>query len=289
MLINGIEMLSVANKNNFAVPAFNMSSYAQFEATAAACEQLKAPWIAEIHPNEYDHVGPDFVAAILHRALRSTVPMVIHLDHGASYEQVLQAIQDGYTSVMIDASAQPIAENISITQKVVAAAHPVGLSVEAEIGTIGGLDTFGSDAATRPLYTDPDQAANFVSETGCDSLAVAIGTFHGLYPKGMTPTLQLDRLREIKKAVNIPLVLHGGSSNSDKEVAEACRSGINKVNLSSDLKIAYWRVMAQVLAEGNSNLRETHDIEPRCQKALQEVVAHKLELLGTEDKAGLYR
>ncbi|MCE1174405.1 MAG: ketose-bisphosphate aldolase [Propionibacteriales bacterium] len=288
MLTSGDGVLKVANEAGFAVPAFNISDYAMFAGIADLCEELQAPWIVAIHPDEYDHIGPDLIKAIIARAHRSSVPMAVHLDHGGTYEQVLSSIQNGYTSVMIDASIKPFEENVAITQKVVAAAHAVGLSVEAELGTIGANDAYGESGAAEVIYTKPEDAVRFVEATGVDSLAIAIGTFHGLYPAGMKPELKLELLKEIKAVLPIPLVLHGGSNNPDDEIGIAARTGINKINISSDIKVAYHSKMREVLGD-DPKLREPLMIQPACVAAMNEVAAHKITLFGADGKAGLYR
>lgn len=287
MLMNGIDLLKVANEVGFAVPAFNISDYSMFEGISEICEEKGAPWIVAIHPDELAWTGTDLVAAVIERAHRSSVPMTIHLDHGASYEQVLGAIQVGYTSVMIDKSMLSFDENVAITKRVVETAHAVGLSVEAELGTIGGNDSYGESGAKEVIYTVPEDAKRFVELTGCDSLAIAIGTFHGLYPAGMKPELKLDLLKEIKKAVPIPLVLHGGSNNPDKEIGIAARTGINKINISSDIKVAYYQKMREVLGT-DVRLREPNAIQPACVEAMKVVAAHKIDILGDADRAKLY-
>jgi fructose-bisphosphate aldolase class II len=288
MLTSGDGVLKVANEAGFAVPAFNISDYAMFQGISDLCEELQAPWIVAIHPDEYDHIGPDMIKAILARAHRSSVPMAVHLDHGGTYEQVLTSIQNGYTSVMIDASIKPFEENVAITKKVVAAAHAVGLSVEAELGTIGANDAYGESGAAEVIYTKPEDAVKFVEQTGVDSLAVAIGTFHGLYPAGMKPELKLELLKEIKAVLPIPLVLHGGSNNPDDEIGIAAKTGINKINISSDIKVAYHSKMREVLGD-DPKLREPLMIQPACIEAMNEVAAHKIRLFGADDKAHLYR
>ncbi|HML51613.1 MAG TPA: ketose-bisphosphate aldolase [Propionicimonas sp.] len=288
MLTSGDGVLKVANEAGFAVPAFNISDYAMFAGISDLCEELQAPWIVAIHPDEYDHIGPDLLKAIIARAHRSSVPMAIHLDHGGTYEQVLTSIQSGYTSVMIDASIKPFEENVAITKKVVAAAHAVGLSVEAELGTIGANDSYGESGANEVIYTKPEDAVKFVEATGVDSLAIAIGTFHGLYPAGMKPQLKLELLKEIKALLPMPLVLHGGSNNPDDEIGIAARTGINKINISSDIKVAYHSKMREVLGD-DPKLREPLMIQPACVAAMNEVAAHKITLFGADGKAGLYR
>lgn len=288
MLTSGDGVLKVANEAGFAVPAFNISDYAMFAGISDLCEELQAPWIVAIHPDEYDHIGPDLIKAIIARAHRSSVPMAIHLDHGGTYEQVITSIQNGFTSVMIDASVKPFAENVALTQKVVEAAHAVGVSVEAELGTIGANDSYGESGASVIIHTKPEDAVEFVEATGVDSLAIAIGTFHGLYPAGMKPELKLELLKEIKALLPMPLVLHGGSNNPDDEIGIAARTGINKINISSDIKVAYHSKMREVLGD-DPKLREPLMIQPACVAAMNEVAAHKIALFGADGKASLYR
>lgn len=286
MLYNMKDLLEVANKNNFAVPAFNISDYAMFNGIMQASEELDAPVIIAIHPDELSHIGVDVVKAIREKAYKSTVPVCIHLDHGASFEQVILAIQSGYTSVMIDGSCLSFEDNIAICKKVVEAAHAVNVSVEGELGTIGSTDSQAEAGTAQIIYTNPDDAVTFVKETGVDTLAVAIGTCHGLYPKGMVPELKLDLLKEIKSKITIPIVLHGGSNNPDAEIGESVTLGVNKINISSDIKAAYYGKMREILKD--ESLREPNVIQPPCIAAMKEVAYHKIKLFQAEGKAGLY-
>lgn len=279
-------MLDVANANNFAVPAFNISDYAMMNGVFEISEELEAPVIIAIHPDELSHIGVDMLPAIISRAHRSTVPVTIHLDHGATYEQVLTAIQAGFTSVMIDGSTLPFEDNVAITKKIVETAHAVGLSVEGELGTIGKTDDEAEDGTATIVYTEPADAVRFVEETGVDSLAIAIGTCHGIYPAHMKPELKLDLLREIKDAVNVPLVLHGGSNNPDSEIGESVKLGVNKINISSDIKVAYHQKMREVLAD--AGVREPNTIQPPSIAAMKVVAAHKIALFDAAGKAKLY-
>ena len=286
MLVSGKQILEVANEHNFAVPAFNISDYAMFNGIVDIGEELDAPLIVAIHPDEVKHIGPDVMAAFTQRANRSSVPIALHWDHGASYEEILVAIRTGFTSAMIDGSLLPFAENVAISQRVVHAAHAVGLSVEAELGTIGQTDAEAEAGASTVIYTDPEDAVTFVRETGVDSLAVAIGTYHGLYPPTMKAELKLDLLREIKGKVDVPLVLHGGSNNPDDEIAQAVKLGINKINISSDIKVAYHVKLREVLED--SSLREPLSIQPPAIEAMKEVAAQKIELFDAARKGQLY-
>lgn len=286
MLMNMKELLAVANENNFAVPAFNISDYSMFNGIMEASEEKNAPVIIAIHPDELSHIGTDMVKAIIEKAHKATVPVCIHLDHGASFEQVMTAIQAGFTSVMIDGSSLPFEENIEACKKVAEAAHAVNVSVEGELGTIGSTDAEAEAGANVIIYTNPDDAVKFVEASGVDTLAIAIGTSHGIYPKGMKPELKLDLLKEIKSKVSIPLVLHGGSNNPDAEIGQSVTLGVNKINISSDIKVAYYDKMREVLAD--KGLREPNTIQPPCIAAMKEVAFHKIELFQADGKAALY-
>lgn len=288
MLLNGRDLLAVANEHNFAVPAFNISDFAMFNGILEISEERQAPLIVAIHPDEVSHLGHNALPGIIQGAHRSSVPVAIHWDHGGSYEQILTAIQIGFTSVMIDGSMLPYEENVAITRRVVEAAHAVGLSVEGELGTIGKLDEQAESgvAVSAITHTDPAQAVDFVRRTGVDSLAIAIGTAHGLYPKHVKPELKLDLLQEIKALLPIPLVLHGGSGNPDDEIGQSVKLGINKINISSDIKVAYHDKMREVLAD--LTLREPNTIQPPALVAMKEVAAQKIELFDAAGKASLY-
>jgi len=286
VLTTGKTILDVANEYFFAVPAFNISDYAMFNGIVDISEEKNAPLIVGIHPDEVEHVGVEMITAVRQRAHRSSVPIAIHWDHGANYKQILIAIQSGFTSVMIDGSMLPFEENVAVSRRVTDSAHAVGLSVEGELGTIGQTDNEAEDGSDVIIYTNPDDALSFVKSTAVDSLAVAIGTSHGIYPTAMKPELKLDLLKQIKDTVSLPLVLHGGSNNPDDEIAEAVQLGINKINISSDIKVAYHRKMREVLAD--ESLREPLVIQPPCIDAMKVVAGQKIDLFDTAGKASLY-
>lgn len=287
MLMNMKDILAVAKENKFALPAFNISDYSMFLGIMDVCEETDSPVIIEIHPDELTFIGAEMVMAIKERAYKSSVPVCIHLDHCEDFGKIIWAIQSGFTSVMFDGAHLSFEENIAGTKKIVEAAHPVNVSVEAELGTIGSLNPEDLEGGTvQIIYTNPDDAAKFVKETGVDTLAVAIGTCHGLYPAGMKPELKLDILKDIAAKVDVPLVLHGGSNNPDKEIGESVTLGIQKINISSDIKAAYFDKMREVLQD--KSLREPNVIEPVCMEAMKAVARHKLELFQTIGKASLY-
>ena len=286
MLVTGSALLDVADQHNFAVPAFNVSDYAMFNALVEACENTRSPMFVAIHPDELSHIGVDLMPAILAHSRNANVPIAVHLDHGGNFDQIQTAIRAGFTSVMIDGSALAFEENVAVTAKAAEAAHSVGLSVEGELGTIGQGDAYGEAGSKQIIYTDPADAVTFVERTGVDSLAVAIGTFHGLVPAEMKPELKIDLLREIKKVIGVPLVLHGGSSNPEAEIAQGVQEGLNKINISSDIKIAYYTKMREVLQ--NEKLREPNTIEPPAMQAMIDTAIEKIKLFCSDGKADLY-
>jgi len=286
MLVNMKDLLAVAHKNNFAVPAFNISSNMILTGVIEASEEKRSPLIVAIHPDELKFVHPSFVKMAIEEAHKATVPVCIHLDHGADIKDVMIAIQAGFTSVMIDASRFSLEENIALCKQVVEIAHPVNVSVEGELGTIGTTGPEAEAGTDVIIYTNPADAVTLVNASGIDTLAVAIGTSHGIYPKDRKPELKLDLLKVIASMVNIPLVLHGGSANPDNEIAEAVKLGVNKINISSDIKDAFYQKARQVLSD--PVIREPNSIYPPCIEAMKQVCYHKIDLFNATGKADLY-
>lgn len=287
MLYNMKELLTIAKENKFAVPAFNIGSLEILRAVMEVAEETNSPVILEIHPLEIEYLTDPFVLTVKEYAHKSKVPVVIHMDHGSNIYDVMRSIKNGYTSVMIDSSNLPYEENVALTKQVVELAHKVNVSVEAEIGTIGAMN-YETEGVDNVLYTDPEQAKDFVKRTGIDCLAVAIGTAHGLYPKNFTPKLNLELLKILNKEVNIPLVLHGGSGNPDEEVTASVSLGVSKVNISSDVKSVFFKKCHELLNE-NPNQYEPCDLFPKCIDEAKKVIYHKLNVLNTIGKANLYK
>lgn len=285
MLINMKALLKVAQDNQFGVGAFNIASAEFARLVIEVAESLQSPVILEVHPDEHAFVGDSFIAYLRELAVNASVPVVIHQDHGQTLAHILTAIRTGYTSVMIDASGLPFEENIALTREITAIAHKVNVSVEAELGTIGVAEGSAEGGHSEILYTDPDQAERFARETGVDTLAVAIGTSHGLYPAGKQPVLDIDRLKAIRQRLTIPLVLHGGSGNKDSEVAESIKYGVGKINISSDMKKAFYVALQEEL---QSNGHEPSALYVRPMAAAKAVVEHKMRLFSSAGKAGLY-
>lgn len=285
--MNMKDLLTVAQKNHFAVPAFNIGSDQLLKAVMKTVKELKSPVILEMSPDEFNFVGYAQIQAMLYEAAHTDVPVCIHLDHGDSYETVVRAIQAGMTSVMIDASKLPYEENVAITKKVVETAHIANVSVESELGTIGTTGNSIEGGTEGVIYTVPEEAKQFIEHTGIDTFACAIGTAHGIYPKDMKPKLRIDILKDITDQVSVPLVLHGGSSNKDEEIAEAVKNGICKINISSDIKVAFYEQARKTLNE-NPGYREPLEIYPAAMEACGKVCADKIRLFNSQDKVKCY-
>ena len=223
MLVTTKKMLLEAQKNHYAVGAFNVENMEMVQAVIAAAEEMRSPIIIQTTPSTLKYASPElYLANVKALANKAEVPIAIHLDHGNSFELAMQTFRCGYTSIMIDGSQKPFEENIALTSAVVRAAHAAKISVEAELGTVGGKEDSLDNGEGG--YTDPSKAKEFVERSGCDSLAVAIGTAHGVYKHA--PKLDLNRLSAIREVVDIPLVLHGTSGVDDEVVKECVTTGI---------------------------------------------------------------
>lgn len=287
MLMNMKEILSVANEKNFAVPAFNIGTCQIMKAVVECCEEKKAPVIFAVHPKELAFQGDSAMAALRDAAEKAKVPVCIHMDHSSTVEEILHAVRTGFTSVMIDASHKSFEDNVKISKQIVDMVHPLGISVEAELGTIGttGNDTEGG--TSEIIYTDPDDVVKFVNATGIDCLAIAIGTAHGIYPKGFKPHLKQELLTEIKKKSPVPLVLHGGSANPDEEIAESVKRGINKINISSDTKDALYQELRKTLFN-DPKIREPFELYVDGIVEMKKIINHKIDLFNAADKVQYY-
>lgn len=236
-LVTSKELMLDAQKNHYAIGAFNVENMEMVQAVVAAAEELRSPVIIQTTPGTLKYAPPEMYYAIVAAAAQAaSVPVVMHLDHGSSFDLAQRALRAGYTSIMIDGSHSPFEENIAITRSVVEICRQAGVSVEAELGKVGGKED-DLDGGSGNGYTVPEEAAEFVERTGVDSLAVAIGTAHGVY-KG-TPKLDIDRISQIRELVSVPLVLHGTSGVPDDVVRQCISRGMCKVNYATDLRIAF--------------------------------------------------
>ncbi|MBQ7154328.1 MAG: class II fructose-bisphosphate aldolase [Synergistaceae bacterium] len=238
MLVTSKELLLDAQKNKYAVGAFNVENMEMVLAVLNAAEETRSPVIMQTTPGTLKFAGADFYFANIRAAAeRADVPVVCHLDHGNSFETAVLAFHVGYTSIMIDGSKLSFEENISLTRSVIDVCHAGNVPVEAELGRVGGKEDGLDNTAVINPFTEPDEAREFVERTGCDSLAVAIGTAHGIY-KGV-PQVNFEVLGKIREVVDIPLVLHGTSGVPDDQVIKCVSMGMSKVNYATDLRIAY--------------------------------------------------
>ena len=277
MLVTTKKMLLEAQKNHYAVGAFNVENMEMVQAVIAAAEEMHSPIIIQTTPSTLKYASPElYLANVKALANKAEVPIAIHLDHGNSFELAMQTFRCGYTSIMIDGSQKPFEENIALTSAVVKAAHAANISVEAELGTVGGKEDSLDNGEGG--YTDPSKAKEFVERSGCDSLAVAIGTAHGVYKHA--PKLDLNRLSAIREVVDIPLVLHGTSGVDDEVVKECVQRGICKVNYATDLRIAYTRGVKEVLAE-NSDTIDPKKYGARGREYVKQYVMEKMQVVGS--------
>lgn len=281
-LVTTKQLLLDAQKGGYAVGAFNVENMEMVQAVVAAAEELRSPVIMQTTPSTVKYANLNyFYENVKVAAQESSVPVVIHLDHGNSFELAMQAYRTGYTSIMIDGSHEGFEDNIALTSAVVKACHPGEVPIEAELGKVGGKED-DLDGGEGDPYTNPQEAAEFVERTGIDSLAVAIGTAHGVY-KGV-PKLDFSRLSEIRKAVSIPLVLHGTSGVPDEDVAECIKRGICKVNYATDLRIAFTKGINQVLKE-NSDTIDPKKYNAKGREEVRKYVMHKMKICQSIAKA----
>ncbi len=283
MLVSSKELLLDAQKHGYAVGAFNTNNLEITHAIIRAAEAKKAPILIQISAGAIRYAGLDFLPMIARQAaMKASVPVAIHLDHGPSFELVMKALRVGFTSVMRDASKLPFEQNVAEVVKVVEAAHAVGVPVEAEIGKIGGAEEHVVVSEREALMTDPDEAARFVEASGCDFLAVAIGNAHGFY-KG-EPKLDFDRLAAIREKVPVPLVLHGASGIPDEQIRKAVERGICKINIDTEIRYAFATTVRAFMAENPKQIDPRKILGPAIE-AMQAVVERKIELFGSAGRA----
>lgn len=282
MLVSGREILQAARKGGYAVGAFNLSNMEILQAIVEAAEEERSPVIIQASQGALKYAGIEYISGLARIAAeKATVPIALNLDHGTSFTQVVQCIRHGFTAVMIDGSKLPYEENIAIVQKVVEVAHPNNVSVEAELGKIGGVEDDIVVSEREAAFTDPDEAADFAERTKCDALAVAIGTAHGLY-KG-EPKLDFERLQQIASKTDVPLVLHGASGVPD-EAIKIARQYVSKINIDTELRVAFTKAIRDHM-EANPNELDPRRILGPAKAAMKEVVRAKMRLFGSAGKA----
>ena len=277
MLVNLNDVLKKAQKEHYAVGLFNTTDTDMLEAAISAAEEMQSPIIigtAEVLLpfGKLKLIAPSIIAA----AKRASVPVVVHYDHGLTFERCMEALKLGFSSVMFDGSAGDSDKNTAETREVVRIAHAMGATVEGEIGHVGEAAT--CDNATSDRYTTVKEATDFLNATGVDALAIAIGTAHGAYKA--KPCLDIERLKEIRANVDTPLVLHGGSGLSDDDFRNTIKEGIAKVNIFTDLCVAGENAVKQAIAE-NKGYLEMRNMKVN---AIKEAVKTKMKLFGSENK-----
>jgi fructose-bisphosphate aldolase class II len=308
-LVNTKKMFEMAYKNGYAIGAFNVNNMEITQGIMEAVAQEKAPVILQVSKGAREYAKISFLKAIIDVVVKENpdIPIAIHLDHGDTFETCKQFVDDGFTSVMIDASSKPFKENISLTKQVVKYAHSRGVVVEAELGQLGGIEehVVGVEDISKHL-ADPDQVVEFVKNSGCDSLAVAIGTSHGAYKFKVEPKLAFDILEKIRdKLPGYPLVMHGSSTvlpefvelinkyggkmpNAkgvpEEAISKAAKMGVCKVNIDTDLRMALTAKIRQVFAEKPGEFDPRKYLGPG-RDAIKEMVVHKLHVLGCAGKA----
>lgn len=302
MLVSGKTILEKANKGKYAVGAFNVNNMEMLQAIVRAAEKLRAPVIIQTSEGAMDYAGAEYLKAMVEVAAKGDIPICLHLDHGKDLAKIKEAIKLSYNSIMIDGSHWPFEENVKLTRKVVEMCRSKGISVEGELGMIGGAE---DDVKGRKiLYTEPDKAKEFVERTGVDSLAIAIGTSHGAYKFKGGVKLRFDILKEIKEKLKMPLVLHGASGVPssivtmakhygaklkgvkgipDEEIRKAVHYGINKINTDTDLRLAFDAAVRKAVKE------KPDEFDPRiilgpARDLMQKVAEHRIKVFGSGGK-----
>jgi fructose-bisphosphate aldolase class II len=305
-LVSSNEILVPAREQGYAVGAFNTSNLEISQAIFEAASEMQAPVLVATSESAIKYAGfAGLFQMVKHLAEYHHVKAALHLDHGKDISIVVQCIRHGWTSVMIDASKAEYEDNVAATSEVARIAHMAGVPVEAELGRLAGVEDMVKVEEREAFLTDPDQAAEFVEQTGCDSLAVAIGTSHGAYKFKGEPKLELERLSEIDGRVSIPLVLHGASSVPadvleraakfgatlpgakgvpEEALAEAVKRGVSKINIDTDLRLAFTGGVRQLLSE-SPEIFDPRKIIGEARKAIRDVVTRKIRLFGCEGKA----
>lgn len=283
VLVSGKDILKHADENNYAVGAFNVNNMEICQAIVIAANELQAPVFLQASQGAIKYAGIEYIAALGKLAAElSEVPITLHLDHGTDFEEIIKCIRYGFSSVMIDASKFPLEENIKKTKEIVRIAHSVGVSVEAELGKIGGTEEHITVADKDVIYTDPKEAKIFVEETGVDSLAIAVGTAHGVY-KG-EPKIDFDRIAEIDKVVEVPLVLHGSSGVPYEALDKAIDRGIRKINIDTDIRASFAKAVNDFTRENPEEIDPRKILGP-AREAMSEVVKEKIKVFRSNGQA----
>ncbi len=305
MLVTNKDLMVPARRNGYGIGAFNVNNLEAVLAVAEAAAEEKSPAIVAVTPSAIKYGGLPYLSGIVRTAAElASVPLSLHLDHGENFEAASKCVRAGFTSVMIDGSSLKFEGNTALTKRMVDMAHPKGVSVEAELGRLAGVEESTVEEKDA-ILTDPSVAKEFVERTGVDTLAVAIGTSHGAYKFKAEPKLDFDRLKLISKQVGIPLVLHGASSVPswiiekaakygaelggakgipEEHIQKAISMGIAKINIDTDLRLAFTATVREVLANSPKEFDPRKILGP-AKEAIKQVVKGKMRLFGSSGKA----
>lgn len=283
VLVTNAYLLKKADEGGYAVGAFNANNMEMIQAIIETAEEEKSPVILQASQGAIKYAGLDMIVAMVKScAERTKVPVSLHLDHGTDYEQNVRCLRAGFTSLMYDGSSKPFEENVATTKKIVDIAHIVGVSVEAEIGRVGGTEEHIVVSEVEALMTDPGEAKKFVDLTGVDSLAVAVGTVHRMMTR--EAKLDFDRIAKIKKLVKIPLVLHGASGVPDDGVKKAVAAGIRKINIATELNKSFTNAVAKAIKDAPTEV-DPRKMLTKGKEATKAAVREKMKLFNSCGKA----
>ena len=282
-LVSMTEFLPKAKAGKFAVGQFNMNNLEFAKAITEAAMAEKSPFIFGVSEGALKYMGLEYTVAIAQAAAKeSGLPIALHLDHGSSFEVAMKCIRAGFTSVMFDGSHYPLEENIRLTKEVVKAARAMGVSVEGELGTIGGVEDDISVDDADAMLAKPEEAIRFYEETGVDCLAIAVGTAHGMY-KGEVK-IRYDIIEQVAKAIPVPVVLHGGSGVPDESIRRAIQAGVGKINVNTENQIACTNTIREILSK-DAKLYDPRKYLGPAKQAMVEVVREKMRLFGSSGQA----
>jgi fructose-bisphosphate aldolase, class II len=282
-LVSMNEFLPKAKANKFAVGQFNMNNLEFAQAITEAAMELNAPFIFGVSEGALKYMGIEYTVAIAEAsAKKSGLPIALHLDHGSSFEVAMKCIRAGFSSVMFDGSHYSFEENIRLTKEVVKAARAMGVSVEGELGTIGGVEDDISVDESDANLAKPEEAIRFYEETGVDCLAIAVGTAHGMYAG--EPNIRYDIIEAVSKAIPVPVVLHGGSGVPDEMIKQSIQVGVGKINVNTENQVACTEAIREVLNK-DAKVYDPRKYLTPARKAMVEVVKSKIQLFGSANQA----
>ena len=282
-IVTSQEMFAKAYAGGYAIGAFNVNNMEIIQGITEAAKECNAPVILQVSSGARKYANRTYLVKLVEAAVIETgLPICLHLDHGDSFELCKACVDDGFSSVMIDASSKPFEENVALTRQVVEYAHAHGAVVEAELGTLAGIEDDVKVKAEDSSYTRPEDVQEFVERTGCTSLAIGVGTAHGVYTE--TPHIEQEVVKAIRAAVDVPLVLHGTSGVPDEQVAEAVKNGICKVNYATELRQAYTKGYMAFMAE-NPGVFDPKKPAKQGMAEITNIVKVRMENLGSVGRA----